>query len=237
MKKFLVVSLLTLTPVLFAQGAESHLISVPGVADKSVEPNLITLNVEVWSKATTAEQAQKAQAKQAQGVQKIFADFKIKKEDIQTDNFSLNPENVYDQKSQANKMVGFRVTQSFMVTFRKVSEAGHLLDALASEKSSEDGGVNLNSIAWDSDQREALEVSVLGEAVKDARSKADEIAKASGTHVIGVSHISYAGRSRPPMPVHMGMMAKNMTGDATATELSTGQVKIHVEVSADYLVK
>ncbi|MBO9666201.1 MAG: SIMPL domain-containing protein [Bdellovibrio sp.] len=217
-----------------AQG-EDRMIIVNGTAEKGMDPNLVTMNVEVWSKAATAKQAQQLAANQSKQVKKVFDDFKIKKEDYQTDNYSLSPEYVYDQKTQQNKLVGFRVVQSSIVTLRKVDEAGTFLDALITEKKSTDSGVNVNNISWDSDKRSQVEVSALGDAVRASKVKAEEIAKAAGVKLKGVSRISHGTSGvQPPMPVMRNFGLMKAAADSAPTELSGGQIKVRVEVTAEY---
>lgn len=231
------VKALALTVTLWATMAHGsdRLIVVSGTSEKGLDPNMVSMTVEVWSKAPTAKQAQQAAANQFKQVKKVFDDFKIKKEDIQTDNYSLNPEYVYDQKTQTNKMVGFRVMQSLVVTLRKVDDAGNFLDALVADKKATDAGVNVNSINWDSDKRSATEVAALGDAVRNTKLKAEEIAKAAGVKVKGVSRISHGAQTfQPPIPMMRNFGMKAAAMDSAPTELSAGQIKVRVEVTAEY---
>ncbi|HEX7673045.1 MAG TPA: SIMPL domain-containing protein [Bdellovibrio sp.] len=235
MRKALALMFLSFTIVAGLAHAEDRLIIVGGSAEKSLDPNMVTLNVEVWSKATTAKQAQQLAANQFKQVKKTFDEYKVKKEDIQTDNYSLNPEYIYDQKTQQNKMVGFRVVQTLMVTLHKVNEAGNFLDALVVEKKSTDSGVNINSINWDSDQRTKVETAALGDAVRAAKEKAEEIAKAAGVKIKAVARISHGVTNvRPPVPVNRGFAMKAAMADSAPTELSAGQIKVRVDVTAEY---
>ena len=212
------------------------LIVVTGLAEKSIDPNMVNMTVEVWSKAQNAKQAQTLAAGQFKQAKKVFDDYKLKKEDIQTDQYNLNPEYVYDNKTQQNKMVGFRVTHSLNVTLKKVEDAGAFLDALISDKKSSDSGINVNSISWDSTLRSATETATLADAVKAAKTKADEIAKAAGVKISSVSKISHTPSSGGPVPMmrNFGAGMKAMASDSASTDLSGGQIKVRVEVTAEY---
>jgi len=226
--------LLLSSPTVFA---EERLIIVNGVGEKSLDPNLVNLTVEVWSKATTAKQAQQAAANQFKHLKKSCDDFKVKKEDMQTDNYALSPEYEYDQKTRQNKMTGFRVSQTMLVTLRKVEDAGNFIDAIVADKKSTDSGVNVNSISWDSDKRSAMQIATLAEAVRAAKVKADEIAKAAGVRIKGVSKISHSTSSGGQPPILRAFsLEKNMvdSGGGAATEISAGQIKVRVEVVAEY---
>lgn len=234
MKKTIAALILTFATTI--AHADDRLIIVTGSAEKGLDPNMVIMNVEVWSKASTAKQAQQLAANQYKQVKKTFDDFKIKKEDIQTDNYSLNPEYIYDQKTQQNKMVGFRVVNNVLVTFRNVADAGNFLDSLVVERKGTDAGVNVNNINWDSDQRQKVETAALADAVHSAKAKAEEIAKAAGVKIKNVARISHgASAVRPPMPMARGGFAmKAMAADSAPTELSGGQIKVRVEVTAEY---
>ncbi|MEK2690375.1 SIMPL domain-containing protein [Bdellovibrio sp. GT3] len=235
MRKLLGILLLSVTLWgVMAQGAD-RMIVVSGTSEKGLDPNMVSMTVEIWSKAQTAKQAQTLAANQFKDVKKVFDEYKIKKEDIQTDNYALNPEYVYDQKNRANKMVGFRVVQTLLVTLRKVDDAGKFLDALVTEKATTDAGVNVNSINWDSDKRDQMETAALADAVRAAKVKAEEIAKAAGVKIKGVSRISHGSQShQPPMPVMRNFGMKAAMADSAPTELSAGQIKVRVEVTAEY---
>ncbi len=216
--------------------AEDKLIVVSSFAEKAVEPNMVNLNVEVWSKASSAKQAQALNAGEFQKVKKSFDSFKVKKEDIQTDTYSLNPEYVYDQKTQQNKMVGFRALQIMKVTLHKTEDLGAFLDAVVSSASKGESGVNVNSISWDTDKRQQIELSALTDAVKNGRAKADELAKAAGVRIKGVSMLSHGvSFSAPPMPMRAMKLMESDRG--AGTEVMAGQVKVRVDVTAQYEIQ
>ncbi|MEK2646182.1 SIMPL domain-containing protein [Bdellovibrio sp. BCCA] len=235
MIKIFAASLLSIALLAGVAHAEDRLIIVNGMAEKGLDPNMVNLGIEVWSKASTAKQAQQLAASQFKQIKKTFDEYKIKKEDIQTDNYSLNPEYEYDQKSRQNKMTGFRVSQTLTVTLRKVEDAGNFLDSLVSEKKSMDSGTSVNSISWDSDKRAQVETAALGDAVRSAKAKAEEIAKAAGVKVKGVARISHSTGRVGPQPVFRNYAMKSMDATESApTEVSAGQIKVRVEVTAEY---
>ncbi|WP_413290529.1 SIMPL domain-containing protein [Bdellovibrio sp. HCB337] len=234
-------SLLFLSAVSFcliagAAQADDKVIVVSSSAEKNVEPNMVSLNVEIWSKASTAKQAQSLNASEFQKVKKSLDSFKVKKEDVQTENYSLNPEYIYDQKTQQNKMVGFRALQTLKVILKKTEDLGSFLDAMVTSATKNESGVNVNSIQWDTDKRQQFEISALGDAVKNGRAKADELAKAANVKIKGVSMLSHGvSHSAPPMPMR-GMM-KTMAYEMKpmdSTEVMAGQIKIRVDVTAEY---
>lgn len=239
MKKFvLCISVLSSLMIVTTVQADDKVIMVSSFAEKSVDPNMVSLNVEVWSKANTAKQAQGLNASEFQKVKKTLESFKIKKEDVQTENYSLNPEYIYDQKTQQNKMVGFRALQILKVIIRKTDDLGGFLDTMVTSATKNESGVNVNSIQWDTDKRQQLELTALGDAVRNGRAKADELAKAANVKIKGVSMLSHSASSSEP-PVLRGGMMKTMAYDmnAPSTEVMAGQIKVRVDVSARYEIQ
>lgn len=234
MKSFIALMVLFSSLVTFAD-SDRHLIMVNGSAEKTVEPNMVIVRIESWAKANTAKKAQDQQASQYTQFKNSLDRYKIKKEDVKTEGYSVNPEYTYDQKTQTNRITGYRVSHNVSVIYRKTDDVGQFLDAVVVSKN-ETSGIGIQSVAWDYDKKAEVESSALGDAVKDARSKAEELAKAAGVKIKAVhkiQHTSYA----PPVPQPMyekAMMMRAASDSAVSTELSSGQIKVRVDVQMEF---
>lgn len=232
MKIFITVLLIGLSA--FAD-SDPHLILVNGVAEKTVEPNMIVVRLDSWAKAPSAKKAQEQQAAQFSELKKELDKFRIRKDDIQTDGYSVYPEYTYDQKAQTNRITGYRVSHSISVTYRKTEEAGTFLDALVTSQK-DSSGISVQSVAWDYDKKSVVESATLADAVKNARAKADELARAAGVRIKAVhkiQHTSYAPPVAQPM-YEKAMMRAAADGAAPSTELSSGQIKVRVDVQMEF---
>ena len=234
MKSLLVILFSVMSSIVFA-GENIHLIVVNGIAEKSVEPNMIILQLDSWAKASTAKAAQDQQAQLYAKVKALIEKSKIKKEDVQTQNFSVNPDSTYDPKTQTYKVTGFRVSHGLSLTLRKTEEAGELIDRLVALSQGTQAGVHVQGVLWDYDKRSVIESSVINEAVKNARLKAEDLAKAAGVTIKAVHRIQHSTRSAPvsmPLLEMKAMRASDSVG--ASTELSAGQVKINVDVQMEF---
>lgn len=217
-----------------------HLIIVNGIAEKTIEPNMVTLQIESWAKATSAKVAQDLQAQSFNKIKSIIEKNKIKKEDFQTQNFSVSPESTYDQKTQTYKVSGFRVSHQISLVIRKTDEVGAMIDhlvALSSEKlAGSSSGVNVQNISWDYDKRSVIESAAVGDAVKAARLKAEELAKAAGVSIKAVHRLQHTSRSVMPQSPVLEMKAMRASDSASlaSTELSAGTVKVIVDVQMEF---
>ncbi len=218
-----------------AAWSEESLIAVTGLAEKSIDPNMVKIQLEVWGKSPQAKIAQESAAHEYQRVKALVEKYKIKKEDFETTSYNLVPEYNYDKGT--SRIVGHRASHSILINLRKTEEAGAFVDALTSSSKSNMSAVSVQSLTWDYDKKSQIEMALLADAVKDARSQADELAKASGTKIKRVYRLSriVAGGSFVPS----GRSSKFMGQEAAlaSTEMAAGPVKIQVYVAAEYEIQ
>lgn len=237
MVKAIITLLICLSASSIYASENPHLIAVNGVAESSVDPNMAIIQVDSWAKAPTAKGAQEKQAAQYKKVKAIVEKFKIKEEDFKTESFSVNPEYVYDQKTQKSRINGFIANHNISITFKKVSDVGTLVDELiAAGKHDAQGGVSIQGISWDTDKRDVYESEVIGQAVKGARSRAEELAKAAGVKIKAVHRISHTSYTPQQNFSALSKSREMMQSDASGggTEFSSGKIKIRVDVQMEF---
>lgn len=234
MKK-LFFAFLILTGLTVHAAEEKNLIFVNGIAEKSVEPNMLVVRFESWAKAASAQKAQEQQAVQYAQFKKQLDKYKIKKDDIQTESFNVSPEYVYDQKTNVNKITGYRVSHNIVVINRNVDEGGQFLDGIVTSRG-EYAGLSVSSVGWDSDKKAQVELSALADAVKNARARANELSSAAGTTIKGVHKIQHSTYTPPTPQPYMEKAMMSMRADSASppTELSSGQIKVRVEVQMEF---
>lgn len=216
---------------------EVRLISVTGLVEKSFQPDIVRLNVTVWGKGESAKKAQAHNQVGYEILKKSLDSFKVKKEDSQTSNYELNPEYVYDQKTNKNNISGYIANQGLTITLRKIEDAGPFLDSITTNSKSMTGGVNINSLGFDLDKRAEEERALLADAVRAAEAQAETLARAAKVKLKGIYRLSPRG-ANPPIPTYGGAVMKSAamrTNDAT--QLMSGEVKVSGEVAADYIVE
>lgn len=220
--------------------AEVRLISVTGLVEKSFQPDIVRLNINLWGKGDSAKKAQSNNQIQYEILKKSIESFKIKKEDVKTTSYLLNPEYVYDQKTNRNNINGYTANQGVMVTLRKVEDAGAFIDSLASSSKNMISGVDVNSLGFDLDKRTEEESALLSAAVEKAYAQAEVLAKAAGVKLKGIYRLAPRGSGSPvPMYEARALMASDgmQAKGGGATQFMSGEVKVSSEVSADYLVE
>jgi len=160
---------------------------------KSVEKNQIasyTAGVEAVNdkkETAVAEVNQKVEA-----LIKAAKDFGIKDEDIQTQNLSVyqGEEMYYDNGVQKSRKGQWRVNNSVEITLRNIDEAGKLADMLTSS-----GATNVWGPNFRMDDTNKMETALFDEAMKNAKEKAEAVAKSSGRKLGKVLSVTEGGTS------------------------------------------
>lgn len=215
--------------------ADPALISTNGSAEKSMEPNMVIVSIESFGKAGTAKIAQEKQALEFKRIKLVADKYKIKGDDLQTENLSLNQEYSYDQKTQTNKVTGYRVSHQIRLVVKQKDSIGSIIDELSSSNKPDSSGVQIQNIRWDNDNKQSLNGSLINEAVAEAKKKAELLASAAGVKIKGIQSIQFsAPQVNYPMRENM-MMAKSLAADS-GTEVSAGSVKVKVDVSMQFKI-
>jgi uncharacterized protein len=120
---------------------------------------------------------------------------------------------------------GYTVTRSFNVTVHDVGNVGKVVDAISGASSTSIGGVSFGLSDASPARTRAMQ-----EAVNDARSRAEALAKAAGLRITGIRSIS-AGAVFPVQPM-MRMAAQ--AAPVEPTVLQPSSVTVNETVTVNY---
>ena len=239
----IILSSILISPSLFAEDSPA-LIKVSSFAEKSIDPNIMNVQIQVWAKGTSAQAAQESAAKTQKNVKDLIEKFKIKKDDVQTMSFQVNPDYAYDQKSGVSRIQGYSANQTVMIVFKNIDQAGSFLDQISRSDKSDKTGINISSIQWDSDKKGQAESEAVTAAVRSAMQRAEELAKAAQVRIKGVYqithqqiHSNYESSGQEMAGNSRGMMKTMMATADSGTDLNPGKIKIRVDVSIDYYIQ
>ena len=198
-------------------------INVSGQGKVSVVPDIAYIQLGVQTQDSSVKQAQ---AKNAEALQKVYDALEkehIKKEDIQTVSFNVNPIYTWDQNKQVFQ--GYQVEHLLRITDRDLADIGQLLD-LATQS----GANRIDNIQYDTEKREQYELKALDLAMDDADQKADHLAKKIGQSIQSIVNIhENSGYSGPIYTPYSKSIA-----DSSQTQISTGEITISTSVDVSY---
>ncbi|HEX8923540.1 MAG TPA: SIMPL domain-containing protein [Patescibacteria group bacterium] len=151
--------------------------------------------------------------------------FGIPASDIKTQNISIyqNEETYYDNGVQKSRKGQWRVNNSVEITLRKIDKASELADLLTSS-----GATNVYGPNFRLDDTSATEKGLFDQAMKDARDKAEIIAKASGRNLGKVVNVTVGGATNNVFPMYA---KEGMGGGGAPVEAGSGTVSTSINVT------
>ena len=217
-----------LTAPALAQTAPPAMVSVSGEATLSVAPDQAEIDGGVTSDGKTAREASEANNIAMGKVLLALKTAGIAEKDIQTSRLSLQPQNAPSRVAGGPiQIVGYRASNRVTVRLREVTRVAGTIDTLVSAGANDIGGIGFSV----SNASKLLD-EARGQAVADARRKAEIYAKAAGVSLGEPLSISEGG-SPGLMPLRK--MAVGMA--ASPTPVAEGEETLQVTVNVSWAIK
>ena len=199
-----------------------------GIARVRGVPDLLTLTLGVTSEARTVGEALDRNNDALDRVMKALRDGGVEKQDIQTSNFSIGSK----RDDRTNEINGYQVTNLVTVRIRDLAKAGSLID-----KAAEAGGddVVMQGVSFGFDDTSDLIAQARADAVKRARSQAQQLADAAGVQLGDVITISESSRDYGPVLAAPEAAAKSPA--AADVTISPGSEELAVHVSIVFSIR
>jgi uncharacterized protein YggE len=208
-----------------AQTAPPAMITVSGEATISVAPDLAQIDGGVTSEAKTAREASDANNAAMGKVLQALKSAGIAEKDFQTSRLSLQPQSAPNRSGPA-VIVGYRASNHVTIRLRDVTKVASVIDTLVGAGANDIGGINFMV-----SQASKLLDDARGQAIADARRKAEIYARAAGVTLGAPLSISEEGS---PGPV---FRSKMVAGMAAAAPVAQGEETLAVTVSVAWTIK
>jgi uncharacterized protein YggE len=206
-------------------------LAVNGTGKAYLTPDIAYIYIGVQTENADAAEAVAENNTKAQKVVDAIKAFKIEAKDIQTTNFSIFPQQQYDENGKLTGVI-YMVNNTVYVTLRDIEKVGEVIDAAVTA-----GANTINNIQFDvEDKAEALSEARKA-AVADARRQAEELATAVDVSLGAVQSMS-SYTSGMPVPMYEGKGGGGVFADqAAAAPVSAGQLVVQVDVSIVYAIE
>ena len=204
-------------------------ITVTGTGKVTLTPDIAYISIGVHTENASAKEAVSQNTTQAQAVIAAIKGFGVADKDIQTTNFSINPQQQTDTNGKVTGII-YMVDNTVYVTMRDLTKLGDMLDSTVNA-----GANNINSIQFDvADKTGALSQARLA-AVADAKKQADELTKATGVTPDVVQSISYYDTTAPVTVQYA--RADVAAPMAASVPVQAGSMQIYTTVTIVYGLK
>lgn len=208
-----------------ATDAPARQITVNGIGQVYVAPDIAYINVGVRSLAETVADALEQNNAQARTIKDALTAQGVEEKDIQTSSFNVYPQPEYDFQGQITRNL-YAVENTVFLTVRNLQNLGTLLDVVA-----ENGANNIYGITFDLQDKSEAQKTARQMAVDSGRSQAQELADMAGVKLGKLISISsYSSYPTPYYGYGMGGGGGAMAYDASVP-IASGQIQIYAEAS------
>ncbi len=208
-------------------------ISVQGMTEFDVSPDLAKVRFRIETQSTTAQDAQLRNREIGSNVESALLRAGMRKGDIETTDYRVEKVQQWDNERQKMVDLGYRVSNAFVLSTTQLDKVGTLLDV-----GIQAGANNVDSISFelsDAKQKE-VKVEALRQATTNAREKAQALAEGAGVRLGKL--LTLSEQSYYVTPFYRGdvMMAKAEMGgmEIPPTSVSPQDVRVSAQVSVSY---
>ena len=214
-----------ITPASAATIAATRYISVSADGTVKVAPNAVRLSATVSVVAANSKDALSQTSTSAAAVRAALIAHAINVRDIATQSISVAPEYNYTQ-DKGSVLIGYRGSQSFVVTIRAAANAGAVVDAVVAAAGD---SVQVNGVTPFVLDKTKATTAARAIAVKNAKSKALSYASLLGVKLGKVIYLS-----ENSSPTFYGPMASMAKVDSGATVVDLGLQDVTVSISVQW---
>jgi uncharacterized protein len=207
-------------------------LNVSGTGLVYLTPDIAYINIGVHTETPTAGEAVTANNKQTQQVVDALKAAGVDAKDIRTSNFSIWPNTQYDPQTNAKLATTYVVDNTVFVTVRKLEDLGTLLDAAVKA-----GANNVNSIQFDVADKTSAIKQARDQAVNDAKTQAEELAKAAGVTLGSLQGINFNDNVPSPIMQAFGKGGGGGAAEAASVPINPGTMTLTVNVNLTYEIR
>ena len=204
-------------PVSSVVSQKQDFFTVSGEGKVTVVPDTAIVDLGITINRPTVKAAQSEANSVINAISQELKNLGIKDKDIKTSNYSVYPQ--YDQ----TRISGYQVSTNLTITVREIDKINQVIDTATAKGANTIGGIQLTV---DADKKKLLLQNARELAVKDAKTKAENLAKAAGIVLGKIVNIQESAGDTRPLPI---MYAK-----AEDTQIQPGSTDISTSVTLFY---
>lgn len=219
----------------------TNTISVTGEGTVFAVPDTATFTVSVTNTAKDVTTAQTAATKKANDIIAYLKGQGIDDKDIQTTDYSVNPQYDYTNgvcqpgivcRPGTPTLTGYEVSQTLTVKVRDTTKAGTLLSGVGSR-----GASNVSGLTFTVADQDLIDAQARDKAILEAKDKAEKLAQSLGVSIVRVVGFSENGGGQ--IYYAKTAMAMDSAGGAPAPapEIPVGQNKVTSDVTVVYEIR
>ena len=208
-----------------SEGESATGIAVSGAGEVYGTPDTLQMRFGVSVLRPSVDDAVGDAAALADGLISSLESSGVAQEDIQTANYSINPE--YDYSGDQRRLVGYRVNNTVVAKIRDLDSAGSVIDATVASVGDE---IQVSGVSFSIEDDTELIAAARTAAWDDALAKAEQLATLAGIELGEAVMISESFSSPAPLPVYRDFAAADEAAFETPIEAGQQQVAVTLQV-------
>lgn len=221
--------------VIQVQQVEKNENRISLVSSETVEivPDMAELQVTIRTENKDAAKCQQENTEDLNQLLEYLKGEDVAEESIKTSGFALNPR--YDWSGNTQKLVGYEMRTTVIVTDVPVAELGAMLTEVV-----ENGANEIDTVSYFSSQYDQAYNQALAKAIELSKSKGEALAAASGAKLGPVVKIQEMSDNQYGRYVDADLRAtKNMAmaavaEDAAAMDVMPGEMQVTAEITVEF---
>ncbi len=202
-------------------------IKVSGVGCIIGRPDVATTNIGVESMGSSLEQVKNKSNSSVDIIIKKLKSMGVADKDIQTRAYTISTLTDTSLISRAQKITGYRINNRLQVKIRNLADLGIILESVVAS-----GANDIAGISFEIDNPKNCQIQARQLAVKDAREKAEQLARDAGIQLGKILSIIETGDSGKPA-VYRSMSMKDMANAPVPIEAGEMEIVVHVDMRFD----
>jgi uncharacterized protein YggE len=220
-------------PASYGNAAIAPGLTVNGRGQVVLAPDVAYVTIGVHTSGTDVSQVVNDNADQVASVMASLAEAGVAPEDMQTSNFSVYANDVYDPiTGLPSGSKNYSVDNTVNVTVRNLPGLGELLDAAVSA-----GSNSIWGVTFDVEDKDAALAEARDLALADALEEASGLAAAAGITLGDIVSLSYTDTGYYYPPYYGLGGGGGAASEAAATSIVPGQITVSAEVYIAYAIK
>lgn len=224
MKKFMLMLVMLIAAVTFAQDQQQNTVSVIGTGTMNIVPDKVLIHSRIEHTGKSAAEVKKQNDKVVNDVIKYLKSQGIASKHIQTEYIRLNKDFNYNTKDTF-----YSANQAISIELQELKKYEDIMSGLLNS------GLNrIDGIEFRTSKKEELESEARKKAVLNARMKATEYAEALGQKIGNAVRISEV-ENQQFQPVYRVMEMK--ADNASQETIAPGEMEVVVKVNVNFLLQ
>lgn len=207
-----------------------NLISVSGEGLVETSPDRANISIGVICKDKDATKVQNDSARISTEVINSIAALGVERKNIRTGNYNFQQVFRNDGNGK-NTFEGYQVTNSVLVTVDDIKIVGKIIDAALSH-----GANKIDSLQFGLRDKKNFQNEAIQLAVRDAKAKAELVARELGKNIIGVKNVSVSSSSIAPPRMSKMFMVESADVANFETPIESGNLTCTARVDVEFII-